>query len=422
MARRPGPPVQPRRLQRLLVGQVARLRTPHRVVLVAVEERRVVGVAGREPARQLLIVVEPAQEGLGRRLVRRVGQEGVRDRIQKVEPALGPLRIHRVVGDLGDLGEIALADHQDRRRVVGAGDLLAEERLVVAHVGPAEHVLEHRLLVEAAAEIDGLGRLVGVDEHGLAVLVDLATAVRPQKRVEPAVVVAEAVTELEAEGMAGLLEQAPGREQVFPVVGELADAGFLEPVGAVHLELADVAPRQRLPLLVDHDRVEDVVVPGTDLLADLGRDVGEVHQARVEEVRPVERRHGDLRSRLRLGDRREPREHPAHARGLVVDLDARELLVVGRQSFGEVVVERLDEGALADDGHGLGRGGGAPGAECGAGEGARGHGQEVATGGHGILPTTCPAWPHRLWLSGARPAPRRASDRRDSTCRCWRRR
>src|SRR5258706_389087 len=83
---------------------------------------------------------------------------------------------------LGDPGEVALADPQDGRRVVGAGDLPAEDRLVVVPVGPAEHVLEHRLLVEPPAEIDGLGRLVGVDQHGLAVTVDLAAAVRPEER------------------------------------------------------------------------------------------------------------------------------------------------------------------------------------------------------------------------------------------------
>src|SRR5439155_15459829 len=225
----------------------------------------------------------------------------------------------------------------------------------------------------------------GVDEDGLAILVDLAAAVGPEQRVEPAVVVAEAVTQLEAEGMAGLLEQAPDRQQVLPVIGELVDAGLLEPVGAIHLELTDVAPWQRLPLLVDHHRVEDVVVPGADLLADLGREVGEVHEARVEEVWPVEGRHRDLRPRLRLGDRREPREHSAHAHGLVVDLDARQLLVVRRERLGEIVVERLDEGALADDGHGLGRGAGTLGPERRAGEGPRGQGQEVSTGCHPVL-------------------------------------
>jgi len=206
------------------------------------------------------------------------------------------------------------------------------------------------------------------------------------------VVVAEAVAQLEAEWMPVLLQQAPGREQIVPGVGELADTGLLEPVGAVHLELADVAPRQRLPLLVHHDGVKDVVVPGTDLLADLGREIGDVDQARVEEVRPVDRRHRDLRPRLGLGDRGQPREHAADADRLVAHLDPRELLVFHQQRLGEVVVERLDERALADDGHRPGGGARAPGAEGRARDGARSQGQEFATARHGVLRVSgCPA-------------------------------
>src|SRR5258707_7027880 len=53
-------------------------------------------------------------------------------------------------------------------------------------------------------------------------------------------------------------------------------------------------------LFRSHDhRVEDVVVPRADLLADLGRHVGDVQQALVEEVRPVETGADDLGSGLR---------------------------------------------------------------------------------------------------------------------------
>ena len=269
---------------------------------------------------------------------------------------LGPSGFERVVGHLGDLREVALADDEDRRGVVGAGDLLAEEGLVVVDVRPGQHVLEHRLLVEAAAEVHGLGRLATIDEHGLAVLVDLLPAVRPEERIEPAVVVAEAVPQLEAERVALLLEQPARRQQVFPVVGELVDPCLLEPVRPVHLELADVAPRERLPLLVHHDRVEDVVVPGADLLADPVRDVGEVDEARVEQPGPVDARADDLGTRLGLRDGRQPGEHAAHADRLVGDLDARLLLVLGGELLREVVVERLDERALPGHRHRL-RGG-----------------------------------------------------------------
>src|SRR5262249_62315113 len=89
----------------------------------------------------------------------------------------------------------------------------------------------------------------------LAVAVALPPAVGPEQRVHPAVVVAEAVTDLEAERMSLLLEQPAGGEQVLPRLGKLRHADFLEPVGAIDLELADVAPGQRLPLLVHHDDV-----------------------------------------------------------------------------------------------------------------------------------------------------------------------
>src|SRR2546429_9372788 len=118
---------------------------------------------------------------------------------------------------------------EDRRRVVGARDLLAEERLVVVHVRPAEHVLEHRLLIKLPAEVDGLRRLGRVDDHGLAVAVDFSASVRPEQRIEPAVVVAEAVTQLEAERMALFLEEPAPRRQAFPGLGELVTARFLEP-------------------------------------------------------------------------------------------------------------------------------------------------------------------------------------------------
>jgi NAD(P)-dependent dehydrogenase (short-subunit alcohol dehydrogenase family) len=84
--------------------------------------------------------------------------------------------------------------------------------------------------------------------------------------------------------MPGFLEEAAGREQILPVVGELGDAGLLEPIGAVHLELADISPGQRLPLLVDDGDVQDDLVPAAELLADLPGDVADVHEAVVEEI------------------------------------------------------------------------------------------------------------------------------------------
>src|SRR5262249_8887546 len=112
----------------------------------------------------------------------------------------------------------------------------------------------------------------------------------------------------------------------------------------------------------------------------------DVDQAVVEEVGLVEPGHGDLGSRLGLGDRGQPREHAAHAGGLVDDLDPGRLLVLGGQRLGEVVVERLDERALAHHGHRLGRRRGAARTQRGAGRRGHGQTQEFPTRRHGHLP------------------------------------
>jgi hypothetical protein len=106
-------------------------------------------------------------------------------------------------------------------------------------------------------------------------------------------------------------------------------------------------------------------VPRADLLADLGRHVGDVEQALIEEVGPVQAGADDLGSGLRLHDGGEPREHAAHADRLVAHLDAGELLVLGGEGLDEEVVEALDERALVDHGHRFCRGAHPPGSQRG---------------------------------------------------------
>src|SRR5258708_12476740 len=81
----------------LLERHVARLRLPHRVIVVAVQEGRVVGVARGEPARHLLVVVEPPQERLGGRLVGRVRQrsEEHTSELQSPDHLLCPLLLEK---------------------------------------------------------------------------------------------------------------------------------------------------------------------------------------------------------------------------------------------------------------------------------------------------------------------------------------
>src|SRR5207302_9401501 len=140
------------------------------------------------------------------------------------------------------------------------------------------------------------GRLSGVEDHRLPVPVHLAAAVRPQERVEPAVVVAKAVPQLEAEGMPPGFELRPGLEKLVPGPREAVHADFGEPVGPPYHELADVAEGERLPPAVDERRLLGALVPTAVLPADLRGDVAQVHVLLVVEVRPVEEVQRDVRS------------------------------------------------------------------------------------------------------------------------------
>src|SRR5260370_41436925 len=75
-----------------------------------------------------------------------------------------------------DFPDIALGEPKDALGVVGARDLLGVPCLVVADIGPAEDVVEHRVLEEFAGEIDGPSGLVGVGDDSLAVGLDLMPA------------------------------------------------------------------------------------------------------------------------------------------------------------------------------------------------------------------------------------------------------
>src|SRR5207248_1919377 len=193
---------------------------------------------------------DPAQEIMRLLLLRAEVEDRMADAIEQMKAALWSLRVHRLVRDLGDLGEVALGQPQDAFGIVRAGDLLGKPRLVVADIGPAEDVVEHAVLEEFAGEIDRLRGLVGVDHDGLAVGLDLAPAVRPQQRVDPSVIVAETVAELEPERVVLRLQLLADLVEFLPSVGELRHPDLLEPIGPPVHQLADIAVRYRLPLAV----------------------------------------------------------------------------------------------------------------------------------------------------------------------------
>src|SRR6516164_1377085 len=91
------------------------------------------------------------------------------DGVEQMKTPLRPRRVHRLVRDFTDIGKLALGEPQDAFGIVGAGDLLRHPCFVVADVGPAQRVVEHRVLEEFSAEIHRTRGLVGIDDHGLAV-------------------------------------------------------------------------------------------------------------------------------------------------------------------------------------------------------------------------------------------------------------
>ena len=117
-------------------------------------------------------------------------------------------------------GKSRLANHRMLSALLVQEICSRHPGLVVADVGPAEAVLEHRLLEELAAEVDRARGLVGIDRRWSCRPGSTScAAVRPQQRIEPAVVVAEAMAELEAERMVLLLELDAGLESSSQVSG-----------------------------------------------------------------------------------------------------------------------------------------------------------------------------------------------------------
>ena len=224
------------------------------------------------------------------------------DRVQKVEAAFRTLRVLRLVGDLGDFREIALGEPKYALGIVGARDLVGHPGLVIADIGPAETILEHAILEEFTGEIDRLGGLVGIDGDGFPVRLHLGPTVGPQQRINPAVVVAEAVSELEAEGMVLRFQFLADLVELFPGVGEFRDPDLLEIVGPPVHQLADIAERNALPFAVDEDRLLACRIPAALRLSGLLGDIGDVEIFIGEQERHQRDVHRDVRPRAGLGD------------------------------------------------------------------------------------------------------------------------
>ena len=300
------------------------------------------------PVGHLLGGHQPPEEVLHGFGIGGVPEDAVGDGDQAVEASLGALRVQPVIRDLAHVGQIALGRDHDAHRVVGARDLAGQERLVVGRVQPADAVVEAGLLVERPHVVHRLGGLGGIEGDGLAVLGhDLAT-VRPEERQQPRVVVGVAVSHRHAVGMAGLLQLPSRVEELFPRVRELLDARLLEPVAAIRHALADVPERHRLPLAFPHGEVLDFRVPAALLFAGLLGDVGDVQEPFA--IEPLLLDPARVDRGLALDDRDQARHGGSAGRhDLVVELDARLLLVARHQDVLEVIVELLHVRALAQE-------------------------------------------------------------------------
>src|SRR6202035_376624 len=104
-----------------------------------------------------------------------------------------------------------------------------EERPVVARVVPGKAAFVEAVLPEADRVFDRFERRLAVEDHGLAVLLDLHAAERPEERIPERRRIAEAVAERLAERMAVGLQLLSHGPVFVPGLGKLVDASLGEP-------------------------------------------------------------------------------------------------------------------------------------------------------------------------------------------------
>jgi hypothetical protein len=98
------------------------------------------------------------------------------------------------------------------------------------------------------------------------------------------VVVAEAMAELETEGMVLGLQLLADLMELFPGLRELLDPDFGKPVGAPVHQLSDVAEWKRLPFAVHQNGLPAGLVPAPLRLADLLGHVATERYGRLSRV------------------------------------------------------------------------------------------------------------------------------------------
>src|SRR5690349_4027989 len=313
----------------------------HRVVLELLEHGKVEGVSRHDVLVVHLALAEEVADPLlgGLDVLGELPDPDVPRRGRIVTPAgsaQAPMVVDAVGGD-----QLALLGHDVRRhRVVDPPRLALLERLVVARVGPGQHLGLHAVIEHLLVPLDGLHGARRVDLHRLAVLVHLHAAERPQHRARrrDRVVV---LTDGDPHRVAHLLELFPDDVEVLPRVRDL-EGGLLEEVLPVGGDEDVVVLGHRAPHPID----VRALVGRPEGLAVLLLEPGD-HVRDVDELRLVE-----------------PREVHPHLHHVVpgLGLDLGGVLGLLGAHVGDVVDLQLDAGvlgeALADLGQLLvGRGG-----------------------------------------------------------------
>src|ERR1700730_4987878 len=218
----------------------------HRVILELLVGRQVEGVPGHD----VLVVGLSLAEQVADPLLGRVDvlrelpdadvPRGVR-LVGALRGAPAPVVVHAVRRH-----QLALLGHDVRAdRIVDPARLALLDGLVVAGVRPRQHLGLHAVAEHLLVPLDGLDGGGRVDADGLAVLVDLLAAERPQhgtRRGDRVVVLADG----DPHGIAHLLELLAHRVELLPGVGHL-EARLLEEVFPVGGEEHAVILRRRAP-------------------------------------------------------------------------------------------------------------------------------------------------------------------------------
>src|SRR5437762_4045060 len=299
----------------------------HRVILELLVDGQIERVAGHDVLVVDLSLAEQVPDPLlgGLDVLRELPDADVARSVglvAAVRAAEAPVVVDAVGGD-----ELPLLRHDiGTHGVVDPAGLALLDRLVVAGVRPRQHLGLHAVAEHLLVPLDRLESGRRVDAHGLAVLVHLRAAERPQHRAgrgDRVVVLADG----DSDRVPHLLELLADRVEVFPGVGDL-EARLLEEVLPIGRDEHAVVLGHGAPHPVDVGALVRRADRLAVLLLELADDVRDVHELGLVE----------------------PREVHAHLDEVVagLGLDFGGVLLLLRAHVRDVVDLELDAGVLGE--------------------------------------------------------------------------